>query len=140
MERIYKSEQKTTEVESEQKTTEVEIEIEFEEEEEELEFIVPWEDEEMEDSSSGNTGLYSKTFGGFVAIAALLIVPLVTLPGMVILVLFAEIYLIDWTYAKVNQIRKAKSTLPTGLRGGQDCADETERKNPRTDPKGQFVK
>ncbi|MHA2023294.1 MAG: hypothetical protein ACTSWQ_06500 [Candidatus Thorarchaeota archaeon] len=129
MERIVESEEKTTEVE-----------IEFEEEEEELEFIVPWEDEEMEDSSSGNKGLYSKTFGGFVAIAALLIVPLVTLPGMVILVLFAEIYLIDWTYAKVNQIRKAKSTPSNGLRGRQDRADEIERKNPRTGPKDQFVK
>ena len=39
-------------VESESKATEVEIE--FEEEDDELEFIVPWVDEEMEDTSSGN--------------------------------------------------------------------------------------
>jgi hypothetical protein len=129
MERVFESEQKETEVE-----------VEFEEDEDELEFIVPWEDEEMEDSPSGSRRLYGKTFGGFIAIAALLMVPLVTLPGMVILVLFAEIYLVDWTYAMVNQLRKAKSTSSTGLKGRQDRADEIERKNRRTSPKDQFLK
>jgi hypothetical protein len=113
-----------------------EVEIEFEEEDDELEFIVPWEDEEMEDTSR-NRSLYGKTLGGFAAIAALLIVPLVTLPGMVILVLFAEIYLVDWTYTKVNQIRKARSASGAGKK---DRMSKADRKNPRASPKDQFVK
>jgi hypothetical protein len=126
--------------ESEQKETETEVEVEFEEEEDELEFIVPWEDEEMEDSSSGNRRLYGKTFGGFIAIVALLIVPLVTLPGMVVLVLFAEIYLVDWMYTKVNLIRKAKSTPRAGRAGRQDRMSKSDKKNSRSSPKDQFVK
>lgn len=125
-------------VESEQKETEVEVE--FEEEEDELEFIVPWEDEEMEESSSGSRRLYGKTFGGFIAIAALLLVPLVTLPGMVVLVLFAEIYLVDWTYTKVRLIRKAKSTPRAGIAGKQDRMSKSDKKNSRSSPKDQFVK
>ena len=129
MERVFESEPETTEVE-----------IKFEEEEEELEFIVPWEDEEMEDSSSGSRRLYGKTFGGFIAIVALLIVPFVTLPGMVVLVLFAEIYLIDWTYSKVKSLRNAESTPNAVIAGRQDHASEADRKNPRTSTKDQFVK
>ena len=124
-------------VESEQEATEVEIE--FEDEEEEVEFIVPWEDEEMESSSSGNRKQYGMAFGGLMAIVSLLIVPLVTLPGMVILVLFAEIYLVDWTYGKVKQLRDA-GTTPARIRGRQDTVSQTERKNRRTSPKDQFVK
>lgn len=123
-------------VESEQKTTEVEIEFE---EEEELEFIVPWADEEMKSSSSGNRKQYGMTFGGFIAIAALLIVPLVTFPGMVILVLFAEIYLVDWTYGKVKELRGAGSA-PARIRDRKDRTSQSEQKNPRTSPKDQFVK
>jgi len=124
-------------VESEQKATE--IKIEFEEEEEELEFIVPWADEEMKASSSGNQSLYGKTIGGVIAIVALLIVPLVSLSGMVILVLFAEIYLVDWTYGKVKQLRGNGST-PARISGSQGSASQVERKNPRNGPKDQFVK
>jgi hypothetical protein len=127
-------------VESETETETTDVKIEFVEEEDELEFIVPWEDEEMEDSSSGSRRLYGKTFGGFIAIAALLIVPLVTLPGMVILVLFAEIYLIDWTYSKVNQLHKARSNPSTGIAGRKERMSEVDRKNSRTSPKNQFVK
>ena len=133
MERVVEPEQKSTEVEGE-------VEVEFEEEEDELEFIVPWEDEEMEESSSGSRRLYGKTFGGFIAIAALLIVPLVTLPGMVVLVLFAEIYLVDWTYTKVSLIRKAKSTPRVGIAGRQDRMSKIAKKNSRSSPKDQFVK
>ena len=127
MERILEPERKATEVE-----------IEFEEEDDEPEFIVPWEDEQMEVTPSAKRRLYGKTIGGFVAIAALLIVPFVTLPGMVILVLFAEIYLADWTYAKVNQIRKARSVSETS--DAQDSMKKVDRKNPRASPKDQFVK
>jgi len=65
----------------------------------------------------------------------LLIVPLVTLSGMVILVLFAEIYLVDWTYDKVKQLRSTGSA-PARIRGTR----QADRKNPRTSPKDQFVK
>ena len=125
-------------VEPEEKKTE--IEIEFEEEEDEIEFIVPWTTEEFEEKSPGNRRLYGQTFSGILAIVALLIVPMVTLPGVVILVLFAEIYLIDWTYSKVKSLRNAKSTPKAGIAGRQDRASEADRKNPRTSPKDQFVK
>ena len=125
-------------VEPEQETTE--IEIEFEEEEDEPEFIVPWTTEEFEEKTPGNRTLYGKSFGGILAIVALLIVPMVTLPWMVILVLFAEIYLVDWTYSKVKQLREARSTPRVGIAGRQARASEVDRKNPRTSPKDQFVK
>lgn len=133
MERVVESEPKATEAE-------IEVKVEFEEEDEEIEFIVPWEDEVMDERSSGNKRLYGMTFGGLSAIIALLLVPLVTLPGMVILVLFAEIYLVDWTYAKVMQIREEKSTSATGVAGRQERMSKTDRKNPRASPKDQFVK
>ncbi len=124
-------------VESKHKATEVEIE--FKAEDEELEFIVPWADEEMEDSSSGNRRQYGMTFGGIITIATLLIVPLVTLPGMVVLVLFAEIYLVDWTYGKVKQLRGAGSASAR-IGSKQNNANQSEQKNPRTNPKDQFTK
>jgi len=111
------------------------IEVEFDEQETyELEFASLREDE-VEASSSGNRNLYGKTFGGIMAIVSLLIVPMVTLPGMVILVLFAEIYLVDWTYGKVKELRGAGSA-PARIRS----SSPTERKNPRKSPKDQFVK
>ena len=129
-------------VESEPKATEAEIEVKvvFEEEDEEIEFIVPWEDEVMDERSSGNKRLYGMTFGGLSAIIALLLVPLVTLPGMVILVLFAEIYLVDWTYSKINLLRNAKPDSSQGIKSRQGQASAVDRKNPRTNPKDQFVK
>ncbi len=127
-------------VESEIETETTDVKIEFVEEEEELEFLVPWEDEEMEVSSSGNRRLYGKTFGGLIAIAALLIVPLVSLPGMVVLVLFAEIYLVDWTYSKVNQLHKARSNPSAGIAGRKERMSAVDRNNTRTSPKDQFVK
>lgn len=39
-----------------------------------------------------NTGLYAKSVSGLAVIVALLFVPLITLPGLVILALFAEVY------------------------------------------------
>jgi len=129
MERIVESEHEATE-----------IEVEFEDEEEELEFVVPWTDEEQKDDSLSNRRLYGQTFGGFIAIAALLIVSMVTLPGMLVLVLFAEIYLMDWTYSKVNLLRNVKSAPSAGLKGRQDRARENDQKNPGTSPKDQFVK
>ncbi|MHA2023779.1 MAG: hypothetical protein ACTSWQ_08980, partial [Candidatus Thorarchaeota archaeon] len=68
------------------------------------------------------------------------IVPFVTLPGMVILVLFAEIYLIDWIYSKVKLLREARSTPKAGIAGRKDRMTEVDQKNPRTSSKDQFVK
>jgi hypothetical protein len=133
MERVVESEPEATEAE-------IEVKVEFEEEDEEIEFIVPWEDEVMDERSSGNKRLYGMTFGGLSAIIALLLVPLVTLPGMVILVLFAEIYLVDWTYSKISLLRNAKSGSSHKLKGGQGQAGILDRKNPRANPKDQFVK
>ena len=86
-----------------------------------------------------NLGLYAKPLGGIVMIVALLFVPLITLPGMIILVLLAEVYLLDWTYSKVGRIRDAKSFISKET-ADRSPEDEIDRKVARTGPKDQFVK
>ncbi len=129
MERIY---------ESETKITEIDIEIE-EDEEEEIEIAIPLSSEECLDSAPRNTRLYAQAVSGFVVIVALLFVPLITLPGMVILVLIAEVYLLDWTYFKVSLIRGARSSISNEYTG-KSPENEIDRKIARTSPKDQFVR
>ncbi|MHA2027076.1 MAG: hypothetical protein ACW98U_14340 [Candidatus Thorarchaeota archaeon] len=87
----------------------------------------------------GNTLLYAQSLSGFAVIVALLFVPLITLPGMLILVLIAEVYLLDWTYSKVSRIRETKSFISKET-ADRSPEDEIDRKVPRTGPKDQFVK
>ena len=86
-----------------------------------------------------NLGLYAKPFSGVVVVVALLFVPLITLPGMVILVLVAEVYLLDWTYSKVGLLRDAKSSISKETTE-RSPEDEIDRKVVRTGPKDQFVR
>ena len=44
-----------------------------------------------------NLSLYAQSLSGIVMIVALLFVPMITLPGLIILVEVAEVYLLDWT-------------------------------------------
>ena len=82
---------------------------------------------------------YAKPISGFVVIVSLLFVPMITLPAMVILVLVAEVYLLDWTYSKVGLLRDARSSISkeTTVRSPED---EIDRKVARTGPKDQFVR
>lgn len=86
-----------------------------------------------------NTSLYAKPFGGFMAIVTLLFVPMITLPGMVILVLVAEVYLLDWTYSKVGLLRDARSSI-SKVSTNRSPEEEIDQKIARTSPKDQFVK
>ncbi|RDE14178.1 MAG: hypothetical protein C4K48_06490 [Candidatus Thorarchaeota archaeon] len=83
--------------------------------------------------------LYAKSLGGLAAIIALLSVPLVTLPAMVIPVLIAEVYLLDWTYSKFSLLRNPTSSASSEP-AGKRPEDEVDRKVTRTGPKDQFVK
>ena len=85
-----------------------------------------------------NTLLYAQSLSGFAVIVALLFVPLITLPGLFILVLVAEVYLLDWTHSKVSQIREAKSFISKEAERSPE--DEIDRKVARTSPKDQFVR
>ena len=86
-----------------------------------------------------NLSLYAQSLSGIVMIAALLFVPMITLPGLTILVLVAEVYLLDWTYSKVGLLRDARSSISreTAERGPED---EIDRKVSRTSPKDQFIR
>ena len=86
-----------------------------------------------------NIGLYVKPISGFVAIVALVFVSMITIPGMVILVLVAEVYLLDWTHSKVGLLRDARSSISKES-AERSPEDEIDRKVPRTSPKDQFVR
>lgn len=86
-----------------------------------------------------NMGLYAKPFSGLAVIVALLFVPLITLPGMVILVLVAEVYLLDWTYSKVGLLLDVRSSISKES-DERSPEDEIDRKIARTNPKDQFVR
>ncbi len=118
----------------------IDIEIEFEEEKEESEYQVPLSSENREDSAPKRTNLYGRIVGGLSAILFLLIVPFLTFPGMILLVLVAEIYLIDWTYSKVSLLRAASSSQSMKDDSIQESSGIIDQKNPRSNPKDQFVK
>ena len=86
-----------------------------------------------------NTLMYAKPLSGFVMIVALLFVPMITLPAMVILVLVAEVYLLDWTYSKVGILRDARSSI-SNRSVNKSPEDEIDQKVARTGPKDQFVR
>jgi hypothetical protein len=86
-----------------------------------------------------NMGLYAKPLSGLAVIVVLLFVPMITLPGMVILVLVAEVYLLDWTYSKVDMIRDARSSI-SNKSAERSPEDEIDLKVARTGPKDQFVR
>ena len=86
-----------------------------------------------------NLGLYAKPLGGIVMIVALLFVPLITLPGMIILVLLAEVYLLDWTYSKVGVLRDSRFSF-SNESAERSPEDEIDRKIARPSPKDQFVR
>jgi hypothetical protein len=58
---------------------------------------------------------------------------------MILLVLVAEVYLLDWTYSKVSRLRDAESFISkeTAVRSPED---EIDRKVVRSSPKNQFVR
>ena len=86
-----------------------------------------------------NLSLYAKPLSGLAVIVALLFVPMITLPGMVILVLIAEVYLLDWTYSKVGLLRDERSSISKES-AKRSPEDEIDRKVVRTNPKDQFAR
>ncbi|MHA1951699.1 MAG: hypothetical protein ACW987_17785 [Candidatus Thorarchaeota archaeon] len=123
-------------VEPESKRIEYELEIETEEE---IEITFP-ETKEIETARiKRSTLLYAQSLSGFVVMASLLFVPVFTLPVMIILVLVAEVYLLDWTYSKVSMIRDSKSFI-SNESTGKSPEDEIDRKVARTGPKDSLVR
>jgi len=123
-------------VESETKTIDFEIVTDSEEE---VAIVKPKQKAKRIYRAPGNTLLYVQSLSGFAVIVALLFVPLITLPGMILLVLVAEVYLLDWTYSKVGLLRDSRSFISnqTDEKGPED---EIDRKVARTSPKDQFVR
>ena len=86
-----------------------------------------------------NLSLYAQSLSGIVMIVALLFVPMITLPGLIILVVVAEVYLLDWTYSKVGALYEAKLSF-SYKSAERSPEDEIDRKIVRTSPKDQFIK
>jgi hypothetical protein len=107
--------------------------------EEEVLLTIPKQQAKRISRAPANRLQYAQPFGGLVAIVTLLVVPIFTIPGMVIFVLLAEVYLLDWTYSKFTQVRKARSSVSSES-SGKDPENDIDRKVARTGPKDQFVK
>ncbi|MFX1561317.1 MAG: hypothetical protein ACFFBL_12075 [Promethearchaeota archaeon] len=86
-----------------------------------------------------NLSLYAKPLVGIVTIVTLLFVPMITLPGMFILVLVAEVYLLDWTYSKVSLIHGSRSSF-SNESTERSPEDEIDRRVTRTSPKDQLAR
>jgi len=63
----------------------------------------------LEFTASKHTHLYAKIASGLTMAVALLLVPFITVSAMAIIVLFAEIYLLDWTYSRYSLLQDANS-------------------------------
>ncbi|MFW9813804.1 MAG: hypothetical protein ACFFF9_15185 [Candidatus Thorarchaeota archaeon] len=122
----------------EHETKRVEFEI-LTEPEEEVEITKPETKARRIYRVGENSLLYAQSLSGLAVIVALLFIPMITLPGMILLVLVAEVYLLDWTYSKVGQLRDAKSFISKET-AERSPEDEIDRKVARTNPKDQFVK
>jgi len=86
-----------------------------------------------------NALLYAQPISGLTVIVALLFVPLITIPGMFIPVLVAEVFLLDWTYSKVGELHHARSSI-SYKSADRSPEDEIDKKVARTGPKDQFVR
>jgi hypothetical protein len=123
-------------VESESKRIEYDV---LTETEEEVSIALPKQKAKRIYRAPTNTLRYAQPLSGLVVIVALLFVPLITLPGMVILVLVAEVYLLDWTYSKVSMIRDSKSFISKESTGNSP-ENEIDRKVARTGPKDSLTR
>ena len=123
-------------VESESKRTEFEV---LTETKEEVSITEPRQKARRIYRAPANTLLYAQPLSGLAMIVALLFVPMITLPAMVILVLVAEVYLLDWTYSKVGLLRDVRSSI-SNESAERSPEDEIDRKIARTSPKDQFVR
>ena len=123
-------------IESETKTIVFEIVTDLEEE---VAIVKPKQEAKRIYRVPGNTLLYVQSLSGFAVIVTLLFVPLITLPGMILLVLVAEVYLLDWKYSKVGLLRDSRLFISkqTDEKGPED---EIDRKVARTSPKDQYVR
>ena len=83
--------------------------------------------------------LYAKILGGVAAMVGLFTMPFVTLPGMIIPVVIAEVYLLDRTYSKYNLLKESKSSTLSRF-AAKSPENEIDRTVARTGPKEQFLK
>ncbi len=85
---------------------------------------------------------HAKTSAGVFAIVALALVPFFVLPGLAIVVLLAEVYLIDWTYSKATakRIVAAPRATRVSARSSVDTADDRSKIATTASSKDQFIK
>ena len=125
-----------TVVESESKKMEYDVMTETKDE---VSIVLPKQKARRIYRAPMNLSLYAQPLSGIVMIVALLFVPIITLPGLVILVLVAEVYLLDWTYSKVSLINDSRSSI-SNKSDERSPEYEVDRKIVRTGPKDQFVR
>ncbi|MFW9908210.1 MAG: hypothetical protein ACFFEF_06515 [Candidatus Thorarchaeota archaeon] len=85
---------------------------------------------------------HAKTSAGLITIVALAALPFFILPGLAIVILLAEIYVIDWTYSNFtsSRNRKAESKDVEKAVDSQDLEKERSKIASTTSAKDQFIK
>jgi hypothetical protein len=134
---VLQSEAKKMESTVERQTKRIELDAETDTVEE-LVLTVPRQQAKRIYRAPTNRVQYAQPLGGLVAIVTLLVVPIFTIPGMIIPVLLAEVYLFDWTYSKLKETRAAKTYVSN--ESGKSPEDEIDGKVTRTGPRDQFMK
>jgi len=82
---------------------------------------------------------YSKLLSGLIVTVVLPIVAIITIPGTVLLVLIAEVYVLDWIHSIATNLSGTESYIKTKS-SGREPKDEIDRMVTRTHPKDQFLK
>ena len=82
---------------------------------------------------------YTKLLSGLIVTVALPVVAIITIPGTILLVIFAEVYLMDRLCCVVTEIKRTDSSIKTKS-SWKDPEDEVDRKVARNHSKGQFLK
>ncbi|MFX0107374.1 MAG: hypothetical protein ACFE7R_03755 [Candidatus Hodarchaeota archaeon] len=85
---------------------------------------------------------YAKPISGIVAMIALFYIPLITVPGLLVITIFAEVYLLDWTYNKLAQLKNDGEESSKDEEDAKMIDPETEvdRIAERPASKDQFVR
>jgi hypothetical protein len=111
-----------------------ELELDIEEEKE----VIP-EIKAKEYAAERKSRLVAKLLGGCGLIVAFLLVPFVISPGLAIVVLLVEVYLLDWMYSILVLLRDSNSFMLKEY-SGKNPENEIDRITARPGPKDHLIR
>ena len=123
-------------VEPDARPSEYAPEIEEETDLEEVEVVWSLQSEECTEVPHRGIAFYGKVMGSIALMLLLPFAPVFTLPGVFVLVLLTEVYLVDWTYSRVREIRGKSGDI----RLASNPEDEVDKQVTRDAQKKQFSK